>query len=56
MEILRDRVKRKFILRVFGVILRENAPSLAERGRFERLPQRESKTYGNNFFYIHIPI
>jgi len=29
---LRERVKRKFILRVFSVILRENAPSLAERG------------------------
>jgi len=56
MEILRERVKRKFILRVFSVILRENAPSLAERGRFERLPQRELKTYRNNFLYMHIPI
>ncbi|MGA3128699.1 MAG: hypothetical protein ABSD13_18550 [Candidatus Korobacteraceae bacterium] len=56
MEILRERVKRKFILRVFSVILRDNSPSLAERGRFERLPQREFNTYRNNFHYMNILI
>jgi hypothetical protein len=35
--------------------LRENAPSLAERGQVGCIPQRELVTPKNNFLYIHIP-